>query len=121
MRHAVLVGAVLALAPPAPAEERTFTNPICAHGADPWVVRYKDAYYYCHSGGGTIRVNKAARLQEIGQSPGAAVWTPPPGTNPASWPNFPGWMAHICGPEASRAQMALGARGSQWTRAATCW
>src|SRR5262245_24746012 len=61
-------------------EERTFTNPICAHGADPWVIRAKGSYYYCRSDGGTIWVNRAARLQDIDTSPSVAVWMPPPGT-----------------------------------------
>jgi GH43 family beta-xylosidase len=64
----------------ASAEATTFTNPVCAHGADPWVVRHKDAYYYCRSDGGKVWVGKAARLQEIGREPGAVVWTPPPNT-----------------------------------------
>ncbi len=79
----LLLGLALLVPLPRPgtaADVRTFTNPICPHGADPWVVRHKDAYYYCRSGGGKIWIHRAARLQEIGRAPGAAVWTPPPNT-----------------------------------------
>jgi GH43 family beta-xylosidase len=62
------------------ATPRTFTNPVCARGADPWVVRADGAYYYCRSGGGRIWVHRATRLQDIGKERGVAVWTPPPGT-----------------------------------------
>ena len=61
-------------------QEGTFTNPVAESGADPWVVRWKDSYYYCRSGGGKIWVHKSARLQDIGKGSGTAVWTPPPGT-----------------------------------------
>ena len=79
-RRGLFLGLALLATVAAPAAERTFTNPICARGADPWVVRHRDAYYYCRSAGGKIWVSRAERLQEIGREPGAAVWTPPPNT-----------------------------------------
>ncbi len=71
--------AVLGLAMVAvPLQDRSFTNPVCARGADPWVVRWGNAYYYCRSAGGRIRVSRAERLQDIGKEEGIVVWTPPP-------------------------------------------
>ncbi|HEY3319547.1 MAG TPA: glycoside hydrolase family 43 protein [Planctomycetota bacterium] len=73
----VLNTAVLAQTPEA--AQRTFTNPVVARGADPWVLFWNGAYYYCRSGGGKkIWVHKAAHLEEIGTDDGVAVWTPPP-------------------------------------------
>ena len=54
----------------------TFTNPVVASGADPWVIG-KDAYYYlCQSRRGSIWVNRSTRLQDIGQDNWKRVWTP---------------------------------------------
>lgn len=61
-------------------QEGFLTNPIAESGADPWVVRWKEFYWYCRSADGRIWIHKAARLQDIAREPGAPVWTPPPGT-----------------------------------------
>ncbi len=57
----------------------TFTNPVCESGADPWVVRWRGAYYYCHSRAGSVCVSRAERLHEVGRRPAAVVWAPAPG------------------------------------------
>ena len=63
-----------------PSASVTFTNPIVARGADPWVIRWRGDYYFCQSRGGRgIRVSKAARLEDIGKGSWARVWSPPPG------------------------------------------
>ena len=62
------------------AAAETFANPVCHRGADPWVLRWQDAYYYCRSARGCIRLSRSERLQEIGQDQGQVVWSPPPGT-----------------------------------------
>ncbi len=59
---------------------RTFTNPVVASGADPWVIRHEGAYYFCQSERGHIKVNRAERLQDIGVDHWQRVWTPPQGT-----------------------------------------
>ena len=59
--------------------DNTYINPIVFHGADPWVVFWNEAYYYCYSKGGMILVNKASRLQNIGKGKRAFVWRPPSG------------------------------------------
>ncbi|MDE3067317.1 MAG: glycoside hydrolase family 43 protein [Verrucomicrobiota bacterium] len=57
----------------------TFTNPV-ASGPDPWVIRWKTDYYFCHSSNDGIWVKRAARLQDIGKGSGRLVWRPPEGT-----------------------------------------
>lgn len=55
----------------------TFTNPIVASGADPWVVRWEDHYYYCHARGRRILVTRAKELPDIGKGTEVAVWAAP--------------------------------------------
>ena len=43
-----------------------FTNPVVATGADPWVVRWREYYYFCQSAGGRgVWVSRASRLQDL--------------------------------------------------------
>ncbi len=59
---------------------RTFTNPVCESGADPWVIRDGDNYYYCYSGGDGVCVNKIESLDQITSDGGTKVYTAPKGT-----------------------------------------
>lgn len=70
-------------APPAasPAPAATFTNPITAWGADPWVTRRQGHYYFCQSRHEAIWVSRSDSLVDIGRGPWAKVWSPPPGTS----------------------------------------
>jgi GH43 family beta-xylosidase len=69
----------------------SFTNPVVRRGADPWVILWQDSYYFCQSRGGLgVWVNKADRLQDIGELPWTQVWAPPPGT---------AWSREIWAPE----------------------
>ncbi len=56
----------------------SFTNPI-GPGNDPWVIRWKDAYYLVATGVGKrgVHVAKAAKLQDLARAPKTVVWTPP--------------------------------------------
>lgn len=64
------------------ADTLTFTNPVAASGADPWVVQTNGAYYFCQSRGGRgVWVGKTARLEDLGRCDWAHVWSPPRGTN----------------------------------------
>lgn len=56
--------------------KRFFTNPILHNGADPWVIKHGNAYYYCGSDGGAVFVGKSATLQTIGSNT-KNVWFPP--------------------------------------------
>ncbi|MCC6235529.1 MAG: glycoside hydrolase family 43 protein, partial [Verrucomicrobiales bacterium] len=60
-------------------EARTFTNPIVAKGADPWVVRWEGAWYRAHSGGGAVSVSRFEALEEMGKAEARRVWVPEPG------------------------------------------
>lgn len=55
-------------------DEKTFTNPI-ADGADPWVFKKDQMYYYCGSGEGGIYVSKSDKLTEPGDR--VTVWKAP--------------------------------------------
>jgi GH43 family beta-xylosidase len=56
-----------------------FTNPVAPSGADPWVIRHGDAYYFCQSRRGAIWVNETRRLQDLGVDHWKQVWKPEPG------------------------------------------
>ena len=58
----------------------TFTNPVARRGADPWVIRWKSDYYFCQSRLDGVWVNRAVRLEDIGQNQWKCVWHPPEGT-----------------------------------------
>lgn len=59
---------------------RTFTNPIVNDGADPWVIYWQDAYYYCYSKRNAIHITKSSNIQYIGSDESVRVWIPPAGT-----------------------------------------
>src|SRR5690606_40602762 len=56
------------------ATQRTFTNPI-ADGADPWVFKKGDTYYYCGSGDGGIYVSASHKMTDLGER--RTVWKAP--------------------------------------------
>src|SRR5690348_16869735 len=57
-----------------------FTNPVVAHGADPWVIRWQTNYYFCQSRSDSVWVNRASRLEDIGKDHWKRVWKPARGT-----------------------------------------
>ena len=59
---------------------RTFKNPVCNRGADPWVILDEGEYYYCYSGGDGVFVNKIESLDKITPKGGVKVYTAPVGT-----------------------------------------
>ena len=61
------------------AGNHTFTNPVVAHGQDPWVIRWRTNYYLCQSRAGGVWVNRATRLENIGTDHWKRVWHPPRG------------------------------------------
>lgn len=58
----------------------TFTNPIVRRGADPWVIRWNNQYYFCQSRSNAVWVNAATNLEDIGKGHWHCVWRPPEGT-----------------------------------------
>lgn len=53
-----------------------FTNPIVA-GADPWVIRHEDAYYYIRSSNNRISISTSATLTGALTATAVPVWTAP--------------------------------------------
>lgn len=60
---------------------RNFTNPVAKYGADPWVVRDGDDFYYCYSTGNGVAVNRLEGIDKITSEGGSTVYTAPEGTS----------------------------------------
>jgi GH43 family beta-xylosidase len=56
---------------------KTFTNPIVASGADPWVIQWEKKYYYCFTRDDSIIVSRSATLPELDKGTAATVWKSP--------------------------------------------
>jgi GH43 family beta-xylosidase len=83
----LLVALVCQFATPSTATD-TFTNPIIANGADPWVV-YKEGYYYLtYTTGSSVLIHRATALagvNGIGLAPVVAAFYPPAPFNQNVW------------------------------------
>ena len=67
----LLISRLLIAAPP------TFFNTILADGADPWVVRHSDGYYYMTvTTGSNIRLWRSRNLSGLGAGESKVVWRP---------------------------------------------
>lgn len=73
-----------------PEKPVTFTNPVVTDGADPWVIRYQDVYYYCFATDDRIWISCSKNLHEIGLAEPKLVWQPAEG-NP--------WSEELWAPE----------------------
>jgi GH43 family beta-xylosidase len=62
--------------PPPPTATTTYTNPLLASGADPWVYEKDGFYYYMHTTGGNLTLWKTAKMSELGSAPSKVIWTP---------------------------------------------
>lgn len=60
-------------------DKATFTNPIIADGADPWVIQHQGVYYYCFSTGDKVWISLSVNLHEIGTALPVIVWQPSSG------------------------------------------
>lgn len=58
----------------------TFRNPVDGQGADPWVVRDGETYYYCYSLAEGVFVARLEDLSKISRRNGVCVYRPPAGT-----------------------------------------
>lgn len=56
------------------------TNPVAEDGADPWIIKYDGAYYYCYSEDTMIAVSKSDKIEGALVDPGQIVFNPPRGT-----------------------------------------
>ncbi len=58
-----------------------FYNVVMQDGADPWMVKHTDGYYYyTQTTGGNVKLWRARTLTGIGAGESKTIWTPPPGT-----------------------------------------
>ncbi|GAA5481548.1 glycoside hydrolase family 43 protein [Haloferula sargassicola] len=74
------------------ARER-FENPVAKHGADPWVIREGDRYYYCHAGRGAVWVSSSESLLKVFSAKPVEVWRPQSGMS---------WSKGLWAPELHR-------------------
>lgn len=60
----------------------SFKNPIAPHGADPYMIKHGDVYYYCHSTGNGVAVRKCSNIHKLSDSSSSSVtvYTAPEGT-----------------------------------------
>ena len=79
--------------PDPPSPSNTFTNPVMEDGADPWIIRHGDYYYFMATRGDRLTVWRAEDPTRIAQGDSSTVWRPP-----ASGPN----SQHIWAPELHR-------------------
>lgn len=68
-----LIGAV----PQAAAQSGTFTNPIVARGADPWIVLHDGGYLFTSTSGNGVDLRHATTLAGLGSAKPANVWRAP--------------------------------------------
>lgn len=52
----------------------TFTNPVW-NGADPWMIKKGDNYYYCFSANNSIQVSKSMKMIQKGET--KTIWSAP--------------------------------------------
>jgi len=57
-----------------------FTNPLFTSGADPWIIRQNNMYYYVSSSGTGIVLRSGKNLDELKKSVQKSVWKAPVGT-----------------------------------------
>lgn len=57
--------------------KKYFKNPIAAHGADPYLIKHGDIYYYCHSIGNGVAVRKCTDIYKIEDSQSTVVYKAP--------------------------------------------
>lgn len=80
MRKCLLILFTIVLSAPGYAQ-RTFTNPLFDTGADPWMTRKGEYYYYTATAGSRLFITKARNLDDLKSAEPVTIWTPPQGTN----------------------------------------
>lgn len=60
-----------------PSAGETFTNPLLASAADPWVVQKDGWYYITHTTGRDLRLYRTKKINALAQAESKTVWTPP--------------------------------------------
>lgn len=79
----MIAASLLLFAPSNPSlagEVSDFYNTLAAEGADPWVIRHDDGWYYlCQSMGGSVGLRRSKTITGLGAGERRIVWTPPRG------------------------------------------
>ncbi|MDQ2763227.1 MAG: glycoside hydrolase family 43 protein [Pseudomonadota bacterium] len=57
--------------------KKTFTNPLLPSGADPWITRQGDTYYYMNTLGNRLAIRKTTDLTQLSEAAEITIWTPP--------------------------------------------
>jgi GH43 family beta-xylosidase len=80
-KHALagVIGLGLIAAPAAHAAKAkpTFTNPLLTSGADPWITRQGDTYFYMNTLGNRLAIRKTTDLTRLAEAAEITIWTPP--------------------------------------------
>lgn len=80
-RLALMIVAVVLVAPARAEEARDFYNVAAPDGADPFVYRHADGWYYdAHSNGGEVLLRRSRTISALGGGETRVAWRPPPGT-----------------------------------------
>lgn len=54
-------------------------NPVAPDGADPWLIKHENYYYYCYSFEDGIYINKSEFIEDAVQMNGELIWKPEDG------------------------------------------
>ena len=57
----------------------SYTNPILSSGADPWVIKKGDTYFYTHTTGNDIELYETSNMDQLNKASSKTIWTPPEG------------------------------------------
>ena len=60
-------------------DENTFKNPLLSSGADPWVIKRNDTYYYTHTTGNKLQIWETKNMKDLRSVSPKTIWTPPSG------------------------------------------
>lgn len=66
--------------PPPPPPANTFVNPLLT-GADPWVLKKDNQYYYTQTLGNRVGLWKTTTMSKLGSATNATIYTPPAGSS----------------------------------------
>ncbi|GHA48084.1 glycosyl hydrolase family 43 [Salinimicrobium marinum] len=57
----------------------TFLNPLISNGADPWVLKHGNSYFYTHTTGGNLELRETAFMEDLENADVQEIWEPPSG------------------------------------------
>lgn len=60
-------------------QKKTFQNPLLTSGADPWVLKQNNHYYYTHTSGKNLQLRETSSMENLGEAFSKTIWTPPKG------------------------------------------